>query len=147
MTSSLKIQLGDFPGGPVVKNPTFIAGDAGSIPGWGIKIPYAAEQLSPRAAIRVHMGATPEPSRSGVQVSQQEPTRTTAGERPCAARKTQRGKNSFTAGSLWFTNCVSHSFFYFPFSQAWKNKHDNKHRVAGSFAPRPNALTSSSVCP
>ena len=114
MTSSLKIQLGDFPGGPVVKNPTFIAGDADSIPDWGIKVPYAAEQLSPRAATRVHIGATPEPSRSGVHVSQQEPTRITAGERPCDARKIQWGENSFTVDLLWFTNCVSHSFFYFP---------------------------------
>ena len=38
----------DFPGGPVVKNPPFNAGDAGSIPGQGTKIPYAAAQLGPR---------------------------------------------------------------------------------------------------
>ena len=31
----------DFPGGPVVKNPPFNAGDAGSIPGQGTKIPHA----------------------------------------------------------------------------------------------------------
>ena len=43
----------DFPGGPVVKNPPCNAGDAGSIPGQGTKIPYAAEQLSPQAATRV----------------------------------------------------------------------------------------------
>ena len=30
----------DFPGGPVVKNPPFDAGDVGWIPGQGIKIPY-----------------------------------------------------------------------------------------------------------
>ena len=36
----------DFPGGPVVENPLGNAGDMGSIPGWGIKIPYATEQLS-----------------------------------------------------------------------------------------------------
>ena len=93
MTSSLKTHLGDFPGGPAAKNPTFIAGDAGSIPGWGIKIQYAAEQLSPGAATRVHMGATTEPWCSRVHVSQQEkPTQTTTGERPHAARKTQWGK-------------------------------------------------------
>ena len=40
---------GDFPGGPVVKNPPSNAGDAGSIPGRGTKIPQAAEQLSPCA--------------------------------------------------------------------------------------------------
>ena len=36
----------DFPGGPVVKNPPYNAGDAGSIPGQGTKIPHAAGQLS-----------------------------------------------------------------------------------------------------
>ena len=36
----------DFPGGPVVKNLPCHAGDAGSIPGWGTKIPHATEQLS-----------------------------------------------------------------------------------------------------
>ena len=39
----------DFPGGPVVKSPPYNAGDAGSIPGQGTKIPHAAGQLSPRA--------------------------------------------------------------------------------------------------
>ena len=36
-----------FPGGPVVKNPPSNAGDVGSIPGWGTKIPHAAEKLKP----------------------------------------------------------------------------------------------------
>ena len=40
---------GDFPGGPVVKNPPSNAGDMGSIPGQGTKIPHAAGQLSQRA--------------------------------------------------------------------------------------------------
>ena len=35
---------------PVVKNPPSNAGDAGSIPGQGTKIPHAAGQLSPHAA-------------------------------------------------------------------------------------------------
>ena len=39
--------MGDFPGGPVVKNPSN-AGDAGSIPGQGTKMPHAMGQLSPR---------------------------------------------------------------------------------------------------
>ena len=43
------INLWDFPGGPVVKNLPSNAGDAGSIPGQGTKIPHAAGQLSPRA--------------------------------------------------------------------------------------------------
>ena len=41
---------GDFPGGPVVKNPPSNAGDVGSIPGRGTKIPRAMEQLSLNAA-------------------------------------------------------------------------------------------------
>ena len=36
----------DFPGGPVIKNLPCNAGDAGSIPGWGTKIPHVVEQLS-----------------------------------------------------------------------------------------------------
>ena len=40
----------DFPGGPVVKNPPYNAGDAGLIPGQGTKIPHAVGQLSPRTA-------------------------------------------------------------------------------------------------
>ena len=40
---------GDFPGGPVVENPPSNAGDAGSIPGQGTKIPHALGQLSPCA--------------------------------------------------------------------------------------------------
>ena len=38
-----------FPGGPVVKNLPSSAGDVGSIPGRGTKIPHAAGQLSLRA--------------------------------------------------------------------------------------------------
>ena len=41
-----KVEHWDFPGGPVVKNPPYNAGDAGSIPGQGTKIPHAAGQLS-----------------------------------------------------------------------------------------------------
>ena len=39
-----------FPGGPLIKNPPCSAGDAGSIPGQGTKLPHAAEQLSPHTA-------------------------------------------------------------------------------------------------
>ena len=40
----------DFPGGPVIKNPSCNAGDVhGSIPGCRTRIPHAAEQLSPCA--------------------------------------------------------------------------------------------------
>ena len=40
---------GDFPGGPVVKNLPSNAGDTGSTPGQGTKIPHATEQPSPCA--------------------------------------------------------------------------------------------------
>ena len=43
---------GDLPGGPVLKNPSYNAGDAGSIPGGGTKIPHAVGQLNPRATTR-----------------------------------------------------------------------------------------------
>ena len=39
----------DLHGGPVVKNPPCNAGDTGSIPGQGNKIPYAMGELRPRA--------------------------------------------------------------------------------------------------
>ena len=39
----------DFPGGSVVEDPAYNAGDVGSIPGEGTKIPPAVGQLSPRA--------------------------------------------------------------------------------------------------
>ena len=38
---------GDFSGGPVVKNPPFNAGDTGSIPGWGTKVPHAVGATKP----------------------------------------------------------------------------------------------------
>ena len=55
----------DFPGGPVVKNPPSSAGDMGSIPGRGTKVPHAAGQLSPRIT-------TTEPTRCGVCARQLE---------------------------------------------------------------------------
>ena len=39
--------LGNFPGGPVVKNPSCKAGHTDLIPGQGTKIPHAWDQLSP----------------------------------------------------------------------------------------------------
>ena len=45
----MRRKTGDFPGGPVVKNPHYNAGDAGLIPGQRSKIPHAVGQLSPRA--------------------------------------------------------------------------------------------------
>ena len=57
-----KIQCGDFPGGPVVKNPPSNAGDVGSIPGWGTKIPRAAGQLSLCATTREKPACHVEPT-------------------------------------------------------------------------------------
>ena len=62
----------DFPVGPVVENPPSNAGDAGSIPGQGTKIPHAAGQLNPRAVTelaclseRAHVPKTTETTHSG----------------------------------------------------------------------------------
>ena len=43
----------EFPGGPVVKNLPSNAGDVGSIPDQGTKIPYALGQLSPLTATKI----------------------------------------------------------------------------------------------
>ena len=45
-TPVLKYRDRDFPGGPVVENPPYNAGDVGLIPGQGTMIPHAAGQLS-----------------------------------------------------------------------------------------------------
>ena len=70
----------DFPGDPVVKNPPSNAGDAGSIPGQGTKIPHATGQLSPHATTtelshlneRAHMPQTTEPMHPGARAPQLE---------------------------------------------------------------------------
>ena len=69
---------GDFPGGPVVKNPPSNARDAGSIPGQGTKIPHATGQLSLRATTaefmhlneRAHLPQTTKPTRPGARTPQ-----------------------------------------------------------------------------
>lgn len=45
----LKDTKGNFPDGPIVKNPPHNAGEVGLIPGRGINIPQAKEQLNPDA--------------------------------------------------------------------------------------------------
>jgi len=45
-----EVSLGDYTGGPVLKNPPCNAGDMGSNPGEGTKIPHATERLSPGTA-------------------------------------------------------------------------------------------------
>ena len=72
------LKLRDSPGGPVVKNLPSNAGDVGSIPGWGTKIPHAAGQLSPRATTtelvrlneRAHVRQTTEPIGSAARTPQ-----------------------------------------------------------------------------
>jgi hypothetical protein len=49
---------GDLSGDPVVKNPPHNAGDAGSIPGLGTKIPHAREQLNPHVTTRPEAAKT-----------------------------------------------------------------------------------------
>ena len=49
LCNAIKSQWSDFPGGPVAKNLPSNAGDAGSIPGQGTKIPHATGQISLRA--------------------------------------------------------------------------------------------------
>ena len=44
--------MGDFPNGPLVKNPHCIAGNMDLIPGWETKIPHATGQLSPTVATK-----------------------------------------------------------------------------------------------
>ena len=49
----------DFPGGPVIKtSPSSIAGGAGSIPGWGTRIP-PANAARPKKTTRGGNGAWP----------------------------------------------------------------------------------------
>ena len=63
----------DFPGGPVVKNLPYNAGESGLIPGQGTKIPHAVGQLNPGTTTteftcvneRTRVPQTTEPTRSG----------------------------------------------------------------------------------
>ena len=73
---------GDFPGGPEVKNPPSSAGDMGSIPGRGTKIPHATGQLSPRATTR----EMPAPQQRARLLQRKMLHATT--KIPCAATKT-----------------------------------------------------------
>ena len=52
-TSPWRLGAGDFPGGPVVKNPPCNAKNVGLIPGQGTKILHAMEQLSSRATTKI----------------------------------------------------------------------------------------------
>ena len=41
----------DFPAGPEIRNLPSNAGDEGSVPGWGTKVPHAQQQLSPHTTV------------------------------------------------------------------------------------------------
>ena len=76
---------GDFPGGPMVKNLPSNAGDVGSIPGWGTKIPHAVGQLSLCAT-------TTEPACAKARVPQLESLQAATTEPMCSgARMPQLG--------------------------------------------------------
>ena len=61
-----------------MKNPPYNAGDAGSIPGQGTRIPHATEKLSPRATttefayLESPHATTTEPTRPGARAPQLE---------------------------------------------------------------------------
>ena len=70
----------------MVKNPPSNAGDTGSSPGPGTKIPHAVQQLSPRAA-------TTEPTRSGAYPPQRKIPHASAKILSAAAKTQCRQKN------------------------------------------------------
>ena len=90
---SSRLQWRDFPGGPVVKNPSSNAEDVGSLPSQRTKIPHVTGQLSPHATIR---------------------------ENPHAATKTQHSQNFFKKGSN--NNCGGNSKRTKIRSGAWRCK-------------------------
>ena len=81
-------RFGDFPGGPVVKNPPCTTGDTASIPVWGTKIPQAWGS-------RAHVPQLLKPVRSGACVPQLQRSPCTTQKSLCAAAKTQHGQNGF----------------------------------------------------
>ena len=95
-----KMYYRDFPSGPLVKDLPSSAGDMGSIPGRGTKIPHAAGQLSPRATStelaclnkRACVPQTTESMRSGVRVPQleRENSHATTREKPTHSNKRYR---------------------------------------------------------
>ena len=82
--------IGDFPGGPMVKNLPCNAGEVDSTPGQGNKIPHSVGQLtqvpqllSSHASTRACMLQTTEPMCSGActpQLEKRKPTRHNQGE-------------------------------------------------------------------
>ena len=68
----LKLLGRDFPGGPVVRSPPSNAGDAGSIPSWGTRVPHAREQLGLHATATEPANCNGKPMPSGTHVPQLE---------------------------------------------------------------------------
>ena len=89
----------NFSGGPVVKNLPSNAGDAGSIPGQGTKIPHAAGKLSPSTAttepMRLNYRACVPQTCSGARAPQLERSPHAARKIPHTATKIQRSQNKF----------------------------------------------------
>ena len=88
-----EVEARNFPGGPVVKNPPSNAGDKGSIPGWGTKIPHAIGQLNLCATTReAHMLQLLSPcTLQPVLPSKRSPCTATS-KSPCAPKKTQHSQ-------------------------------------------------------
>ena len=61
----INMQTGDFPGGPGFEHLLSNAGDLGSTPGLGTKIPPSAEQLHPGATTRGAHAPQQRPSTAG----------------------------------------------------------------------------------
>ena len=74
-------EIRDFPGGPVVKNPPYNAGDVGSIPGQRTKIPHAAGELSPHDTTTELGTSTREPAHHSYRAHVPWSPRATARER------------------------------------------------------------------
>ena len=77
-----KIKDRDYPSGPVIKNPPCNAGDVGSIPGLGTKMPHAMGQLSPCAVTTELTTTLDRPCNATRDLHD-------AMKIPCAATKTQ----------------------------------------------------------
>ena len=82
--------MGDFRGGPVVKNLLSDAGDLSSIPDWETKIPHSEGQLSPTA--------TTEPELSRVHAAHERSRH--AAEKPSAATEEGWGGSKASLPSL-----------------------------------------------
>ena len=51
LKNAVKVSVGDFSGGPMVKNPPLNAGDMALVLGWGTRSPHAMGRLTPHATV------------------------------------------------------------------------------------------------